>query len=531
MLHKNSAEESAASEGEQSAAPTRVAVKREKTKAPMGEDRRRDATWDLAQGPKNYVLLLSAQVASALLSFAAVWLATRLLGSSGYGRVVAIIAASQAIGQLAVNWTAVSLYRYGVEEFVETGRIAKTFWTRFWIFLPNLVLVVATSPLWLPYLSALLKLPPQAYVFILAHFLASSLWVNVQQGLQGAKLMRMQGALMSFERLLIFLIILACFVSGRASFLTVTLAYIVAPLGACAVGLWHLRRLIFPVAGLDTTVLPRMLKFSLPLLPTALVGYMSTSYLDAFFITHYLSAAALGVYAIAYQVSGIALQIPLLVGTVLMPLFITLQVDGQVERSGRFMREVLPLLTLMWGLTCAFVAVIGSYAFPLIFGAQFVGLELLLWPLMAAAALVGPLWMGYAPFSNSRSVTYIGMLGAIAAALVNLLLNYWLIPMFGLVGCAWATTAAYGLNMAVVVLLVHWRFPDAQTWTIQAVIPIVVGAIIASVYAASLKALATTVLLSACLVLLHRKSVTVGFRILRNFQRGGGRESRLKFSE
>jgi O-antigen/teichoic acid export membrane protein len=528
MIHKNSAEEFAAFEGEQSAASMLVDLGPATTKTVATDDHRRDATWDLAQGPKNYVSLLTAQVASALLSFAAVWLATRLLGSTGYGRVVAIIAASQAIGQLTVNWTAVSLYRYGVEEFVETGSIAKTFWTRFWIFLPNVVLVVATSPLWLPSLSALLKLPPQAYVFILAHFLASSLWVHFQQGLQGAKLMRMQGALMSFERLLIFLVILACFLNGKASFLMVALAYIVAPLGACAVALWHLRRLILPVAGLDTTVLPRMLKFSLPLLPTALVGYMSTNYLDAFFITHYLSAAALGVYAIAYQISGIALQIPLLVGTVLMPLFITLQVDGQLERSGRFMRDVLPLLTLMWGLACAFVAVIGGYAFPLIFGVQFVGLELLLWPLMAAAALVGPLWMGYAPFSNSRSVTYIGMLGAIAAALVNLLLNYWLIPIFGLVGCAWATTAAYGLNMAVVVLLVHWQFPDARTWTMQAVIPMVIGALIASVYADSLKALAATALLSAGLVLVHRKSVTVGFGILRNFQRGGGRESRLK---
>jgi len=531
MLYKNTAEEPPASEADPSAASRPLDVEPASIKNVGGDNHRRDATWDLAQGSKNYVSLVSAQVASALLSFAAVWLVTRLLGSTGYGRVVAIIAASQAIGQLAVNWTSVSLSRYGVEEFVETGRIAKAFWTRFWVFLPNVFLVLATSPLWLPYLSSLLKLPSQAYVFVLAHFLANSLWVHVQQGLQGAKLMRMQGALMSFERLLVFLVVLACVVTGRASFLTVALAYIVAPLGACAVALWYLRKLVFPVAGLDTTLLPRMLKFSLPVLPTSLVGYMSTNYLDAFFITHYLSAAALGVYAIAYQISGIALQLPLLVGTVLMPLFITLQVDGQVERSGRFMRDVLPLLTLMWGLACAFVAVIGSHVFPLIFGEQFSGLELLLWPLMAAAALVGPLWMGYAPFSNSRSVTYIGMLGAIAAALVNLLLNYWLILTFGLVGCAWATTVAYGVNMAVVVFLVHLRFPDAKTWTLQAVIPVVVGALIASVYGDSLKPLAMTVLLSAALVLLHRKSVTVGFRILRNFQRGGGAESRLKFSE
>src|SRR5687768_10761977 len=139
MLHKNSAEESPASEGEQCATSAPVDVG---PKTFVGDNSRRDATWDLAQGPKNYVSLVSAQAASAVLSFAAVWLATQLLGSTGYGAVVAIIAASQAIGQLTVNWTSVSLWRCGLEEFVTTGRVSKAFWTRFWIFVPNVLLVL-----------------------------------------------------------------------------------------------------------------------------------------------------------------------------------------------------------------------------------------------------------------------------------------------------------------------------------------------------------------------------------------------------
>ena len=40
-------------------------------------------------------------------------------------------------------------------------------------------------------------------------------------------------------------------------------------------------------------------------------------------------------------------------------------------------------------------------------------------------------------------------------------------------------------------------------------------------------ALAVTLLLSAVLMLLHRKSVTVGLRMLKNFQRGGGEAESL----
>ena len=480
---------------------------------------RRGAGWDLRQGPKNYVVLVFAQIASGVLSFAAVWLATRMLGSTGYGGVVAVIAASQAIGQLAVNWTVVSLSRFGVQEFVETGHLAKAFWTRFWIFVPNVLLVIAASPLWLPPLSALLKLPPRAYFFVLGHFVANALWIHIQQGLQGAKLLRLQGSLLTLERALVLLIVVACFISGDASFLKITLAYIVAPLGASAAGLWALRRLVFPVSGVDRALLPKMLKFSLPVLPASLVGYMATNYLDAFFITHYISGAALGVYAVAYLISGTTLQLPLLVGTVLMPLFITLQNDVTDERAQRFMLNVLPLLTLLWGTTCALIAAFGGFLFPQVFGEQFRGIAELMWPLMTAAALAGPVLMGYAPFSNSKSVTYIAMVGAIASAVTNVLLNFLLIPRFGLVGCAWATTVAFAVNTVTVIVLVHWRLLPARSWVLQAFIPVVVGAVCASVYAVSIGGLAVTLLSTGLLAALYRKSVISGFRMLRNFQR------------
>jgi O-antigen/teichoic acid export membrane protein len=483
---------------------------------------RRSASWDLRQGPKNYASLVAAQIASGALSFAAVWLATRLLGSTGYGAVVAIIAASQAIGQLTVNWTSASLGRYAVEEFVETGRIARPFWNRFWIFLPNTILVLVTSPLWLPFLSSLLKLSSQTYLFILAHFLTNALWTHVQQGLQGAKLIRLQGSLLTVERVIVFLIILACAISGKASFLTIALAYILAPITVSAAGFWVLRKLIFPISGFDRALLGRMLKFSLPILPASLLGYMSTNYLDAFFITHYLSGAHLGVYAVVYLISGTSLQLPLLLGTILIPLFITLQIDGTDDRARRFMLNGLPLLTLLWGIACSCLAAFGTYVFPQIFGDQFREMGKLLWPLMAAAALAGPLLMGYAPFSHSKSVTYIAMLAAIASALVNVLLNFLLIPRLGLVGCAWATTIAFAVHLVVVIVLVHLRLLSGQSWTLLAVLPPVAGAICASAYAVSFRALGVTLLMSALLALMFRKSVSTGFRMLKNVLPFGG---------
>jgi O-antigen/teichoic acid export membrane protein len=483
------------------------------------EVERRSVDWDLRQGPKNYMALVAAQVASGLLSFISVWLATRLLGPTGYGGVVAIIAASQAIGQLAVNWTSGSLSRYGVQEFVERGSIARPFWTRFWIFVPNVILVLATSWLWLPLLSSLLKLPPQAYWLVLAHFLANAVWIHVQQGMQGAKLMRLQGSLLTFERVLVLIVVGACVITQRASFLTVALAYIFAPLGASLAGLWALRRLILPVCGIDLALLKRMLKFSIPILPASLVGYMSSNFLDAFFISHYLTSAHLGVYSVTYLISGTSLQLPLLVGSVLIPLFITLQVGGSEERAQRFMLNALPLLTLLWGVACIFVAAIGVYIFPRIFGDQFTEMGPLLWPLMAAAAVSGPVLMGYAPYTHSKAVTYVPMLGAIGASAVNVILNFLLVPSYGLQGCAWATTAAFAVHPIVIISVVHWRLLHKPTWILQALIPPVAGAVCALFYSGFV-ALGMTLVLTALLTLLHRQSLSAGLKMLRNIQRG-----------
>jgi O-antigen/teichoic acid export membrane protein len=200
-----------------------------------------------------------------------------------------------------------------------------------------------------------------------------------------------------------------------------------------------------------------------------------------------------------------------------MPLFVTLQVDGQEDRAKRFVSDVLPVFSLLWGVLCAFAAVFGSYLLPVLFGPAFRPIESLLWPLMAGAVMVAPVLMGYAPFSSSRSVTYIAMIGAVVAAVVNVILNFFLIPRFGLLGCAWATATAQAMNMIVVVLLVHSRLRVARTWPFWAVIPSVVAAGYASLFEAYFAALLPLLLMSAALILFYRKSIIAALRVLENY--------------
>jgi O-antigen/teichoic acid export membrane protein len=305
-------------------------------------------------------------------------------------------------------------------------------------------------------------------------------------------------------------------------------AYIFTSFAMSAVGLWRLRSLIYPGISLDRALLKRMLIFSFWLIPFSIIGFLSTNYLDAIFISRFLSATDLGIYSVAYLFAGTTMQLPLLAGSLLMPLFVTFQASQQDDRLVRFMRGVLPMLTLLWSTGCALIALIGSYLLPLLFGPQFRTTSDLIWPLMAASALAAPVLMGYGPFSNTIAATYIAAVAAGFAACINVILDLALIPRFGLFGCAWATTSAYGGSLIVAAWLTHHRVHQTRGWTIQAAVPALLGAAYITWRADRPGALAVTLLSSALLTLLHRKSLAAALVTLNNGRRLASRSDTVE---
>jgi O-antigen/teichoic acid export membrane protein len=208
-----------------------------------------------------------------------------------------------------------------------------------------------------------------------------------------------------------------------------------------------------------------------------MLSYFSFNQLDAIFILRYLTKADLGVYSVAYQINGLILQLPTLAGYLLMPLFITVRLnseDNQIQTV--YFRDILPLLTLGLGLFCTCVAAIGYYVLPLIFGQDFVQVGSLLWIFAAATTVSVPVATGFLPLSNSTSTTYVQMFAAFAAAIFNISLNVLLIPRFGLIGCAWATVAAFTANMIIFAWLLGRKFALPRLTAMLATCPALLGA-------------------------------------------------------
>ena len=435
---------------------------------------RQSSAWDITNAPRNYLSLVLTQGASAVFSFGAVWLITFYLGSEGYGGIVAVIAASQ-VAQIFVNWTAVAVVRFGVDEFIETAKIARTFWIRFIALAINLILVIGLSVFWYPPLAGWLKLPPNTYWLVIAHFFITAMWVHVQMSLQGAKMVRLQGCLMAVERLLIMSGIIALVAARDLTETTAVICYIAAPAAMIVAGTIALRRYIFARFSVDRQFLRNLAAYSLPLLPMAIVGYFASVYVDAIFISHFLSTPDLGVYSVATQINGILLQIPTLANTLLLPLFITLSREEQTGRLQKFFDRVLPFLTLTWGLACTLFAFAGAMVIPLVFPPEFNAAIVPLWILLVATAVAFPSLVGYQALGHSISATYISLSAVVAAAVTKIALNFILIREMGIAGCAWATVVAFAVAVFVSGLLLRRRILIRLSRTNAAMVPVILG--------------------------------------------------------
>jgi O-antigen/teichoic acid export membrane protein len=478
---------------------------------------RQSSAWDIRHGPRNYASLVATQVAAAVLSFAAVWLISRYLGSEGYGAIVAVIAASQ-VAQVLVNWTSTALVRYGIDEYIETQKIARIFWTRFSIVAVNSAAALLSAVFWFPVLSDWLKLTPGTFWLVITHFILTVLWIHVQFSLQGVKMLRFQGILLMVEKATSFLCVLVLASFGKLDFFSAAICYLIAPTVAMIAGIFQLRSYIFARFTVEPSFYKRIILYSAPLLPLSLVGYFTGSYVDAVFISKLLSIKDLGIYYVGTQITGIALQFPTLINNLLLPFFITLRKEEQEKKSRRYFKHALPVMVLFWGVGCSVVSVCGYYAVPVIFGGDFVQTVLPLWILLAGSTLIVPVLAGYGAYSTAHSTTYISLVAGVFAAIANIGLNILLIPRWGLAGCALATAGTYFISALVHAIMLRSVLSLTIAWTFLAMTPSIGGAIGFFLMGSPWQAFAICAAASGIIVFLKRHSLSEAFALVNTFR-------------
>ena len=181
----------------------------------------------------------------------------------------------------------------------------------------------------------------------------------------------------------------------------------------------------------------RLLSISLPMAFVA-VAYVSLNYVDRVILGYFRDAKEVGIYNAA---SFFAAQMPLFINAII-PIFSPVVAD--LHNKERFPEiERLYKTVTRWILIATLPLFLLFLFFPThfmgIFGAEFEAGSALL-TLLSVAFLIGA---GTGPGGQILLMTgkeNIDVLNSVAVIVVNVLLNLWLIPAYGILGAAIATT-------------------------------------------------------------------------------------------
>lgn len=207
--------------------------------------------------------------------------------------------------------------------------------------------------------------------------------------------------------------------------------------------------------------------------PLAFSAIFITLYMkiDQLMLGTYLGEAALGVYATVVQLSEGWYFIPMAIVTALFPAIMNARRDDPV----RYRKRLLHLYELMVVISVAIAATITLVA-PIIYSTFYA-------PGYATGApvLTVHVWAGVFVFLNVASGQYLiaegytllSLARALTGALVNIFLNSWWIPQYGMIGAAYATLVAYASTALFVIFVPKTRSQGCMIMRALLFIPII----------------------------------------------------------
>jgi O-antigen/teichoic acid export membrane protein len=292
-------------------------------------------------------------------------------------------------------------------------------------------------PAWFPGVSfTLIVVAAAALPF---HFMLL-LFQNCLLGMQEVKAFNVfesANKTLTFFALAVYLVLLGGGAGGAVVLFAVTSAsFAVAAVLYC-------RRLVPFGLRLDPALFRRMFGFGGKVYLSCLMSFVVLRS-DMLLVNYYCGSGQAGVYSIAVQIADTLLLVPMTIGMLLFPRIAVEQADRQEEVTARVIRHTALLLGLLCAAAWVLVGPVVSILYGPRFGEAAVALRWLA-PGIWAVGLNGVLMNHF----GGQGMPWVTVAAPCLGAVLNVLLNLLLLPHYGIVGAAAASTVAY-LAMATV---------------------------------------------------------------------------------
>ncbi len=190
-----------------------------------------------------------------------------------------------------------------------------------------------------------------------------------------------------------------------------------------------------------------ILKYSLPLTPNSVIRWVTDSS-DRFIVTYFMGLSSAGVYSAAYGIGNLVTFIITPLQFILFPELSRLYNQGKYAEAANYIN-----LSLRYFLYAAIPASFGLTLLSrpllvIITTPEFISGSNVI-PFVAISGLLAGVFQILINITHLVKKTQFNLFIHIFAALMNLILNFLLVPPFGIVGAAFATFVSYLLMVAI----------------------------------------------------------------------------------
>jgi len=210
----------------------------------------------------------------------------------------------------------------------------------------------------------------------------------------------------------------------------------------------------------DRSVAIHLLKNAWPLAfsSVAIILYMK---IDQLMLDAYLGEAAFGVYAAVVQLSEGWYFIPMAIVTALFPAIMNARRDD-AERYKRRLQQLYELMVIIASGIALSTTVAAPLIYDIFYTAEYAeGPRVLTVHVWSGVFMF--LYVASGQYLLAEGYTRISLARAATGAVVNIVLNSWWIPQFGMIGAAYATLFTYATTALFVIFVPKTR---GQGWMI-----------------------------------------------------------------
>jgi O-antigen/teichoic acid export membrane protein len=234
--------------------------------------------------------------------------------------------------------------------------------------------------------------------------------------------------------------VLLLYWSASLTLLSVALSYLVSNIIAVLIGFYVVIRCA-PVGKPNRIAVPPVLKSAFPFMITSSM-YLIMSQTDTLMLGIMLSVEEVGVYTIALKLAMLTSVVLLVSNAIVAPKISELYTLNKMEDMILLARKVVTVLCLIGGLVLLFFIFAGEMILSLWGISEYSNLLLIL-------ALGQFINLSTGPVGNLLVMTKYAVLQSrivMVMALINVILNYWLITDYGIYGAAIATAVVVALT-------------------------------------------------------------------------------------